>query len=82
MTAVREAGQHVSGISPSFEMLPAKASMSKGRGASDREADEEPEGIRILSVKSSQAGTRLQHKHQPGTLQNQIFTVGPFWGAG
>lgn len=28
-------------------MLPAKASMSKGRGASDGEADEKAEGIRI-----------------------------------
>lgn len=40
---------------PNSEMFLAK--MSPGKGVSDEEAGEEPAGDRILSVKSSQAGT-------------------------
>lgn len=47
---------------PNSEMFPAK--MSPGKGASDEEAGEEPAGVRILSVKSSQAGTHTAHTAQ------------------
>lgn len=47
-------------------MLPAKASMSKGRGASDGEADEKAEGIRI-------------HTHNTNTSQELCKSAYLLW---
>lgn len=51
---------------PGFETFPAQ---SKGRGASERAADEEPEGMWMLYQEQPGWHTPPQHKHQSGTLK-------------